>query len=119
MTIPAVVETDGPASVDEVRDGISPEGTTAALAEPVLTKMESRELVALERLIDHAKSACQGAAHALATIRDDRLYRVQFPDFESYCRRRWGFSRQRAPSVDTSKAAIDRHLKTGHHARGA
>jgi hypothetical protein len=33
---------------------------------------------------------------ALATIRQRRLYRLEFATFEEYCRARWGFSRRRA-----------------------
>lgn len=29
-------------------------------------------------------------------IRDSRLYRGEFNDFDTYCRERWGFSRQRS-----------------------
>lgn len=36
---------------------------------------------------------------ALATIRDQRLYRETHADFDTYCRERWGFSRQRGEQM--------------------
>jgi hypothetical protein len=41
---------------------------------------------------------------ALATIRDERLYRGDYASFEDYCQGRWGFSRVRAHQmIDASK----------------
>lgn len=61
---------------------------TGELVEP-LTAMEQSALARAEVSIE------QGAdqvASALGQIRDQRLYRADYPTFEAYCRERWGMT---------------------------
>jgi hypothetical protein len=46
--------------------------------------------------ICRAKAGLIEVGTALANIREGRLYRESFDNFDDYCRERWGFSRQRA-----------------------
>ena len=55
-----------------------------------------RDLATLEDVIERGMTTFVDVGTALAEIRDGRLYRETHTDFDSYCRQRWGFSRQRA-----------------------
>jgi hypothetical protein len=45
---------------------------------------------------------------ALPKIRDERLYREKHAMFEDYCRKRWGWSRQRAfQLIEVAERLID------------
>lgn len=62
-----------------------------------LDPAESARLVRLERTVDRAvEVAGKIAGEALATIRDERLYRLTHSTFEAYVTDRWGFSRATA-----------------------
>lgn len=64
---------------------------------PALTSAEKSRLVRLERTIDRAVEVVgKIAGEALATIRDERLYRITHTSFENYVLDRWGFSRATA-----------------------
>lgn len=58
-----------------------------------LTEDEAARLRVKERAIERGADE---VAKALASIRDERLYRADFPTFEAYCRERWGMTRQHA-----------------------
>lgn len=58
-----------------------------------LTEDEAARLRVKERAIERGADE---VAKALASIRDERLYRADFPTFEAYCRERWGMSRTHA-----------------------
>lgn len=53
-------------------------------------------LAECEQVIERYELAYQQAGEALRLIRDGRLYKAEFSDFDSYCRDRWGFDRKRA-----------------------
>ena len=48
---------------------------------------------------------------AFAQIRDERLYRVQFANFEAYCREKWPYGRDYVDRL-ISAAQVFRHLLT-------
>ena len=98
VTDPTVVETDEPGPSVEA---------LASVATPELTIEESAELAALESIVQAGKRTFLQVAAALVAIRDKRLYRVDHSDFESYCRERWDFSRQRAHQLITAAGVAD------------
>lgn len=62
-----------------------------------LNSAERSRLERLERTVDRAIDAVgKIAGEALATIRDERLYRLTHNSFEGYVLDRWGFSRATA-----------------------
>ena len=64
-----------------------------------LSPLNSAEVSALnhcERRIHEGLGRFRDVGLALASIRDNRLYRATDPTFEIYCRERWNWSRQRA-----------------------
>lgn len=61
-----------------------------------LTETEASELSACEHLIEKNLASFVGCGNALLKIRDARLYRADFPDFQSYCRERWQIGRSHA-----------------------
>jgi phage N-6-adenine-methyltransferase len=73
---------------------------TTALALP-----ESRRLSELEDVIRSGMRTFVQVGEALMEIREDRLYREDFPTFEDYCQERWGFTARRALQM-VSAAAI-------------
>lgn len=56
----------------------------------------TRSLVELESVIERGIATFVDVGAALLEIRENRLYRESHESFETYCRDRWGFSRQRA-----------------------
>lgn len=65
----------------------------------LLSPLNSAEVSALnhcERRIHEGLGRFRDVGLALASIRDNRLYRATDPTFEIYCRERWNWSRQRA-----------------------
>lgn len=60
---------------------------------------ERSELERNERIIAGGLQTFYDVGHALAEIRDRKLYRARFRTFEAYCQDRWGFSRQRASQL--------------------
>lgn len=61
-----------------------------------LTAAEADLLASAEKVIDRGLTTFIEVGDALATVRDNRLYRTTFPTFEAYCQQRWGFSDSRA-----------------------
>lgn len=60
-----------------------------------LSEDEKAELARLESVIERGLATFVEVGFALVKIRDSRLYCQTHSTFESYCRERWGFSRQR------------------------
>lgn len=58
-----------------------------------LSARERQELHQCEQTIRAGLNTFWEVGKALAAIRDSRLYRQEFGDFESYCRDRWGMGR--------------------------
>lgn len=71
-----------------------------------LTVAEADLLAEAEAVIERGIKTFIEVGEALASVRDNRLYRADFATFEDYCRERWGFSRQRALQlIDASEVA--------------
>lgn len=66
------------------------------MADLGLTVDEKIRLSTLEERIDRGMKGFVEAGLALAAIRDERLYRIEFSTFEDYCQSRWSISRPRA-----------------------
>lgn len=76
-----------------------------------LSSLERQTLERHENAIDAANLNFIDVGRALAAIRDERLYRADFPSFERYCRDRFGYSRQRAQQL-IGAAEIAVHMST-------
>lgn len=63
---------------------------------PVLSEGESDLLAQQESIIEQGLNTFVEVGTALMVIRDQRLYREGFGNFEEYCQVNWGFSRQRS-----------------------
>lgn len=68
---------------------------TAALTGPRDVR-DARRLADLEAVIERGKTAFVEVGEALIEVRESKLYRLNYPTFEAYCKGRWGFSRPRA-----------------------
>lgn len=53
----------------------------------------------LEGIIERGLATFVEVGQALLEIREQRLYRETHDSFETYCRERWGFNRQRASQI--------------------
>ena len=58
-----------------------------------LTDMESYKLKQCESVIKAGLSTFLNVGQALATIRDNRLYRAKYDSFERYCKSVWDLSK--------------------------
>lgn len=76
-----------------------------------LDRQEQERLVFCERVIARSVRSLWEAGEALATIRDDRLYRATHPTFEAYCRDRWDLSRPYAYQL-IAAAEVRRNLES-------
>lgn len=57
-----------------------------------LTPTEISTLSKHEATIKKGQKTFLDVGHALAEIRDDRLYRTKYLNFDEYCKAKWGFS---------------------------
>ena len=62
----------------------------------VLTQTEQAEFEQYEAIIDMGLNTFFKVGEALAIIKEKRLYRQSYSNFEDYCRDRWDFGRHRA-----------------------
>jgi len=58
-----------------------------------LTEIETHQLKQCEKIIKSGLGTFIHVGQALATIRDNRLYREQYKTFEQYCKETWDLSR--------------------------
>ncbi len=65
-------------------------------APTALTVDERSELEKNEKTIAKGLQTFYDVGHALADIRDRKLYRAEYETFDNYCTKRWGFSDRRA-----------------------
>ena len=72
-----------------------------------LSVREEKRLAELEQIIQENFLGFVAVGQALAEIREQRLYRVDYPTFEDYCRDLWDMSHQRADQLIAAKAVID------------
>lgn len=56
-----------------------------------LTIVEQTKLESCEQVIIQGKESFIAVGSALETIRDERLYRIEFKSFSEYCEKKWGF----------------------------
>jgi pyruvate/2-oxoglutarate dehydrogenase complex dihydrolipoamide acyltransferase (E2) component len=76
-----------------------------------LSKTETSSLVECEGVISRGLATFVEVGSALLRIRDERLYRAEFPVFEDYCRARWQMSHQRASQL-IAAAGVAENLAT-------
>lgn len=74
-------------------------------------EVATRNLAELESVIERGLTTFMDVGTALMEIRDERLYRETYSDFDAYCRERWGFSRVRSTQIITA-ARIANELVT-------
>jgi hypothetical protein len=61
-----------------------------------LTVVEKEKLAELEAIIERDLKAFYEVGLSLMKIRDDKLYKETFPNFQAYCKKKWGMDRARA-----------------------
>jgi hypothetical protein len=57
-----------------------------------LTAAEKSRLAELESVVETHLETFLTVGRALAQIRNERLYRTEYPSWETYCTKRWGFN---------------------------
>ena len=72
----------------------------------ILTGTEARRLETLEAAIRKGQKTFVDIGTALATIRDERLYRSEFTTFQDYCTERWGLGRQWAIQLINAASVV-------------
>jgi len=77
-----------------------------------LTSVEKSRLTELESIVERTLDGFLECGRALSEIRSRRLYRRDFPDFESYCKTRWGIGHSRANELIRSTQIADHLLST-------
>lgn len=78
-----------------------------------ITDEEHQRLLGLEEVIDAGLISFVAVGTALTEVRDDRLYREQYPTFEAYCADRWGISRPRAYELMSAAVVVSGMPDTG------
>lgn len=61
-----------------------------------LSEIEQSELVSCEQVIEAGLQTFYEVGSALASIRDNRLYRSEYSTYEEYCEKRWGITKTHA-----------------------
>ena len=77
---------------------------TTALIE--LTSGELSQLERCEATIEKGQRTFIEVGEALATVRDNRLYREEYKTFEAYCDKRWGWSKTQCNRVIASASVV-------------
>ena len=92
-------------------DAVSPIGDIGAEAEMTgpLSPAEVQTLEHYEQIIDQGIKTFVKVGHALAVIRDERLYRERHQTFEDYLRQRWDLSRPHAYRMIEAAVVVE-HL---------
>lgn len=72
-----------------------------------LTITEQERLEQLEEVIEQGLNSSFRAGLALKEIRDKRLYKIEFANFETYLRKRWGLSRTYANHMISAQQIRD------------
>lgn len=80
--------------------------TTATVTE-LLTDSERAEFVMLEARIKRGLSIFYEIGAALLTIRDKRLYRADYHNFEAYCVERWDMGRRYANMLIAASDVVE------------
>jgi hypothetical protein len=82
-----------------------------------LTGSERARLAELEAVVENHLPTFLAVGKALAQIRNERLYREQYPTWELYCQKRFNFSYSRANDIARC-AQVAEHLLSGPAAHG-
>lgn len=64
-----------------------------------LSKIERSRFNEIEKSIERTKMAFIECGQLLMEVRDQKLYREEYPSFDDYCSVRWKFTRQRASQL--------------------
>lgn len=75
-----------------------------------ITKLEIERLADLESVIKRGQKTFIEVGNALEEIRDERLYRASYQDFDEYCMAKWGWGYKRAHQLITS-ASVAKSLQ--------
>jgi len=78
-----------------------------------LNPEQQNRLLELETTIERGLSTFLEVGQALLEIREQRLYRAAYKDFESYCRERWHFSAHHGARIMRSIVVARNLLKNG------
>lgn len=66
------------------------------MTEEKLTTKETAEYTRCNKIIKKNKQAFKACGEALATVLTQKLYRIEYDNFESYCKEKHGFKRAQA-----------------------
>lgn len=83
------------------------------MSAPSVVTVASARLAEQEWIIERAIKSYIELGDALTTIRDERLYREKYSNFEDYCQERWGFGRDYADRHITAANAVLTIVGTG------
>lgn len=84
----------------------------------ILSKLETNDLKKCEQIIESGLRTFADVGNALATIRENRLYRAGHETFEAYCKERWGFTSSRARQL-VAAAEVTKQFPTVTNERQA
>ncbi len=73
----------------------------------MLTGPEQARLKKCEAVIERGLKSFMEVASAILTIKEDKLYRAQYPTFEAYCRQRWDFGSRRAQQLMAGAGVVN------------
>lgn len=79
----------------------------------LLTVSESAALAEHEAKIQQGLKTFVDVGAALGAIRDQRLYRAEFGNFEDYAERRWGLTRRRAYQIMDAASSVQNFAHEG------
>ena len=78
-----------------------------------ITISESRDLIALEKIVAKGLQTFVEVAEALAEIRDRKLYKIEHATFADYCKEKWNMSDRRARQLMDSAEVVAELSKSG------
>jgi len=79
--------------------------------EPTREPTQEQQLHAYEEIIQHGWETFLEVGEALARIRDEGLYKRDYPSFRAYCRRKWQFGKSQAYNL-IGAAQVVKELST-------
>jgi hypothetical protein len=74
---------------------------------------ESRDLIALEKIVAKGLQTFVEVGEALAEIRDRKLYKIEHATFADYCKEKWKMSDRRARQLMDSAEVVGDLAKSG------
>jgi hypothetical protein len=72
-----------------------------------LSIVETTKLKECEQIIERGLNTFVDVGNALLEIRDNKLYRIEYPTFEKYCKERWNISKMHAYRLMDSATVIE------------